>query len=336
MNWRRVLWILIIIVGLILVFARRVEILDLLNTLRRASWPFLLAAILAQFVYFFIYTWLYQMVFNLVGVRSRMGEIFPVLLTAIFVENLAPSAGFTGASVFIDDAVQRGESGSRAAEGVLLVLILEHLGLLPILVIAIFTLIVSSLFSLAELLGIIFFLLYLALFVMALFMALLVPGFVLALLSQIRQTVNLLSQRLKKRDFLPSDWAIRNFQGFQEAARTIILHPQKVGQAWAVAAIMELVNLAGLEMIFLAFRQPVDLGVLTVGYSFGFIAASLSFLPFDVGITQAVMILVYDSLGVPLSSAIVVSFVFGGLNTWLPVFLGFFLAGRTRTFGGKK
>src|SRR5512141_1974295 len=57
---------------------------------------------------------------------SKLGELIPVWFTSVFLNITAPSAGMTGAAVFIDDAARRGESPARAAAGTILVLVADY------------------------------------------------------------------------------------------------------------------------------------------------------------------------------------------------------------------
>ena len=104
----------------------------------------------------------------------------------------------------------------------------------------------------------------------------------------------------------------------------------------AIALAQQVTNLAALEAMFAAFQHPVGLGTLCAGYGLGYVFAILLFIPLDVAATQGIMIVVYDSLGVPAATAVIAVLAFGGLNTWLPVTAGVLLVQRLRPPAGKQ
>ena len=77
---------------------------------------------MGQVVFYISYTGLYHAAFYTVEVESRIADLLPVLFASIFVNVAAPSAGASGAALFVDDASRRGQSAARAAAGILLVL----------------------------------------------------------------------------------------------------------------------------------------------------------------------------------------------------------------------
>jgi phosphatidylglycerol lysyltransferase len=114
----------------------------------------------------------------------------------------------------------------------------------------------------------------------------------------------------------------------------ITAHPGRLSRTLAVALSAHLVDLASLYVLFLAFHEPVGIGVLVAGYAMGMLFWIVSITPQGIGIVEGMMALVYTSLGVPAAQATVVALAFRGLTFWLPLLIGFILLRQVKTFAG--
>ena len=101
MRVRRWLLWLLIIAFLWVVVSRFAEIEKLAETLAQGQWQWVLVASLLQVVYYIIYAAVYQAAFYTVEVKSRVGDLLPVLLASLFVNVVAPAGGTAGAALFI-------------------------------------------------------------------------------------------------------------------------------------------------------------------------------------------------------------------------------------------
>lgn len=247
---------------------------------------------------------------------------------------MAPTSGLSGAALFVDDAVRRGQSGARAAEGVLLETVAENLAVVPLLLIGLGYLSLRHVLQAYEIVGAAIFVLYVAGLAALLGAGRWNLGALRRLLAWVQHRINYLLTRLGRRRLLPENWAQSNAAALRVAATAIVANPSGVARTLGVALLQQLTNLAALEALFVAFQHPVGLGVLTAGYSLGFVFAVVLFIPFGIGVMQGIMAVIYDSLGVPPATAVVVVLAFGGLNAWLPVTAGFLFVQRFRPFGG--
>ena len=96
------------------------------------------------------------------------------------------------------------------------------------------------------------------------------------------------------------------------------------------------VDLASLYVLFLAFHNPVTLGVLVAGYAMGILFWIVSPTPQGIGVVEGIMPMVFTSLSVPSAVATAVSLAFRGLTFWLPLWIGFIILRRVRTFGAEE
>ncbi len=332
MNWRRWLFWLIVLAFLIFLFSRRLELEELWRVLREGQWQWLLVGIIFQMAYFFLYAFLFQQAFSRVEVKSRWQELLPVIFASIFVNTITPTAGFGGAALFIDDAVQRGESAARAAEGLVLTEVAEHFLTIPFIAVGLTYLSTHHALYIYEIIGIIFYFIYILILTTVLLLGHIRPQYLKKILGWVQQKVNFLSFRFRRRALLYSDWASKNTRELKAASDALVVRPAGLIPLVLVSLAQQVVNLASLWFIFLAFGLRINLGALLAGYAIGFVFAVISVLPYDIGLMQVVLILAYESLGVPASTALIAILAYGGINAWLPILTGFFTLRSIRSF----
>jgi uncharacterized membrane protein YbhN (UPF0104 family) len=158
------------------------------------------------------------------------------------------------------------------------------------------------------------------------------PSQLRRLFGWLQRAANRVGSWLKHPNLLADDWADRNTGEFVEGARAIAEHPVRLGLTLAVGVALHIVNVVGLYMLFLAFQQPVRLGTLMAGFGLGIVFWVISIIPQGTGVVEGIMALIFISLGIPKSKAIVITLTFRGLNFWLPLMIGFLALRRVRTF----
>lgn len=325
-------WALLAIL-VVLVVSRFVEIRHLVTTLAQGEWQWVLAATLLQVVYYALYAALLQAAFASAGVQSGLVRLIPVLFESIFVGTVAPAAGLTAAAVLIDDAARRDQSPARAAEGVLLVWVAALAATVPVLFAGLGYLHSRGALYAYQVAGALIFLLYVGGLCVVLMLALWRPEWLRELLARVQRVANALAGRLCRPPLLADDWAERNASESLGAALAIVRHPFRVARTLALGLATQLVNLACLYAIFLAFDRAVELGAVAAGFAVGYVFSVISVIPFDLGMVEGVMTLVYTSLGVPAARALVIAVAFRGLNAWLPIAISVFMFRLRRPFG---
>ena len=120
------LYYLLILVFLVIVVSRFTEATKLVDTLAAGKPLWIAAALLVQAIYYVVFPTVFQSALYTVEVPGRLLGLIPVWFTSVFLNITAPSAGMTGAAVFVDDAVRRGHTAARAAAGMVLVLVADY------------------------------------------------------------------------------------------------------------------------------------------------------------------------------------------------------------------
>ena len=139
---------------------------------------------------------------------------------------------------------------------------------------------------------------------------------------------------MKRPSLLPDEWPDKTSAEFTLAGEAVKENPSRLLWGLGVALASQLVDIASLYCLFLAFNQPVSLGILVTAFAMTVLFWIVSPTPNGVGVVETVMPLVYTSLGVPLSTGTIINLAFRGLTFWLPMFLGFLLLRRLRIFRG--
>mgnify|MGYP001030027966 CR=1 FL=1 len=335
MRRRWILWVLII-AFVWLVVTRFTEIQKLLDVLAQGQWEWVLAAVLLQALFFVVYAALYQAAFHTVEVESRVSELIPVLLSSWFLTVVAPSGGASTAALFADDAARRGQSPVRAAAGTVLVLLADFSSFVVILAIGLLYLFGQHSLQLYHILGSVVLFSFIAALSALLLLGVWQPDRLRYFLHWVQRNANALAQQLRRPDWLPADWADRIADEAIDASLAMVTYPQRLMRTLAVALLAHLVNLASLYALFRAFQEPIQFGPLVAGFAVGELFLVVSPTPMGIGVMEGAMILVYNSLGIATEKAAVVTLAFRGLSLWLPLFIGFFLLRRVKSFGAEE
>jgi uncharacterized protein (TIRG00374 family) len=332
LGGRRWLFLLALVGLTLLVVTRFANLQNVAETLSQGLWPWVLAGVIVHFFFFILYAALYQASFFTVGVKSRIRDLLPLVFAAVFVNAIAPSGGAGAGALFVDDAVQRGQSGARTMVGVILVLLADLGTLIPFIVAGTIFLSFQRDLRFYDTIGSIFFTIFVGGLSGALALAGSHPSQLRRLFGWLQHAANQVGSWLKHPNLLADDWADRNTSEFVEGARAIAEHPVRLGLTLAVGVVLHIVNVVGLYMLFLAFQQPVRLGTLMAGFGLGIVFWVISIIPQGTGVVEGIMALIFISLGIPKSKAIVITLTFRGLNFWLPLLIGFLALRRVRTF----
>ena len=331
MKLRWILWLLVILFIWIVV-SRFTELEKLVRTLSQGRWQWVGIAALLQVVYYLLYTGLYQSAFYTVEVESRVVELLPVTFASIFLNVAAPSGGASGAALFVDDAVHRGQSGARTTVGTLLVLAADFTSFALVLSAGILYLFLLHDLKIYEIAAAIILVVLTVGLTALLGLGLWAPELLRQLLLRLQRIVNRLGVLIKRPGLLPENWAEKNSGEFTQAALAISTHPGRLGRTFLVALAAHSIDLLSLAALFVAFNQPVSPGVLVAGYAMGVLFWIVSITPQGIGVVEGMMALVFTSLGVPAERATLIALSFRGLTFWLPLLVGFLLLRRLRLF----
>jgi phosphatidylglycerol lysyltransferase len=328
-------WIFLVLTVLFLwvIVSRFTELKQLETTLAGGQWTWVLAAILSQMVYYTVFASSYQAAFYAVGIDTRTRDLIPVTLGSLFVNVVVPVGGAGGAALFAEDLSRRGKSAARAATGVLLQLIADWTSFALILITGLVYLFIEHDLKSYEVVAAGILLLMTVGLAGVLVLGIWKPDLLRRLFSWSQRTANWLFGRLRRSLSLADDWAQKNAEEFNQAAAAVASQPSRLMRTVAIALLAHALDIVTLYIVFLAFNQPVSLGVLVAGYAICILFWVVSPTPQGIGIVEGMVALTFTSLGIPGAVAATVALAFRGLTFWLPMLLGFFAVQRIRTIG---
>lgn len=336
MKTRRWLLLLLIVSFVWLVVTRANEVEHLAETLAGGIWQWILAAGLLQVAYFVTQARIFQLCLRLVGVRSRLADLVPVFLGSMFINAVAPSGGTAGLALYVDDAVQRGESGARAAAGTLLGIVGGYAGFGVILVYGLVYLQLQASVRIYEIVAAVALLLFTLLLTGLLGLGALRPQALFSALTRFQNVVNSVASRLGRDAILNGDWAEDMGGEFAAAAGAARQNPRGFVAILAWSVLSYLVNAASLYAVFLAFGQAASVPVVLTAFAIGHLFVIIAPSPQGVGFVETILPVTLGGLGLRSAAATIVVLAYRGLAFWLPMLAGFFMLQRLRSLGGKE
>jgi uncharacterized protein (TIRG00374 family) len=329
---RQIIFALLLAVFTYYIFTHASELNAIVDALSQGSWRWLLLAVATQVLYFYVYTKMTQRAFLVVDIKRHTKELFPLVLGALFVNVLAPTAGNSGTILFADDAAKRKESSTRAVVGYLVSIVSSYASFFTLLLFTVIFLQRNHLLNDYEVTGALLFILPTVIPPLLLFFANKKPTAVIHFLSWIKRTFNKVTGFFKLKKRLAEEWPQNISDELQTASEIIGGHKKRLVETLSLALLSHLINIISLYVIFFAFDIKIHYGALIAGYVFAEVVRVISPQPEGVGAVEAVIVLIFTSFGVPLLSATAIAIVFRGLNFWAPLGLGFFYLQRLKSF----
>jgi uncharacterized protein (TIRG00374 family) len=314
---------LFLLLATYLVLENRDELERMVNVLQRGHLVWLGLGALVQLTWLVNTAMVYRAVYGLLGMRTQLAPLLPLVATSNFVNVAAPSGGIGGIAIFVADARRRNLSTARVTIAGVLFVLFDYFGVLCALALGLIVLFRRNHLNGAEVVA------SAILLLMALALAgLLVLGVRSAralerVLVGSARAVNRLVHPLLRRDYLSEvrahAFAVEASEGLSEL-RT---HWSEYALPAALALASKALLISILFLTFLAFDQPFSTGTLVAGWSIGYLFVIVSPTPAGLGFVEGAMTLVLTTLGVPRGAALVIALAYRALTFWLPFGYGF-------------
>jgi phosphatidylglycerol lysyltransferase len=286
----------------------------------RAEW--LIAAAFFQILYYTLYGVLYWSAFRAVEVDSRSLKLIPLVLGSLAVSVAAPGGTAVGATLFINDAVKRGQSPVRAAAGTMLVVIAELSGVALLTLIAIRSLFTQGMLKPYQITCAGILLLIILLLAAIITVGIWRPEVVERLTSLAARITNWFFRLLRRHEPLRPGWSDEVSEEIIASAVALRQRPMDVAMTFAIAFLMFVVDIISMALIFPAFGQAISFGKLLAGFALGMLFWIVSPTPQGIGVVESVMALAYGSFGVPPAKALLIALAFRGMTFWIPMLVG--------------
>lgn len=329
--WRQIALLLLFLgisVSVVLGFTNPSEFA---STMASAAWSWMIVSVLLFALSFYLWAWLYRLGLAAAGVEVRTSALLGPVMVSIFLNTAAP----VGEAVFVDYAIEHGQSGAKAAAGTILALAVDLGTTVPFIIAGLVFLRSEGKMPLYYVVVSAMFVFVVLLMFGALWAARVRPARLEAALRWSQRTLNRVARLFKRRERELGTWAGRSAQQFSEAAAYMAGRRGVLVLGVLVGLLFHAINAAGLYTLCLAFGQKVSLGTVTAAFSMSVVLYVIAVTPQGVGPTEGVMALLLTNRGAGSAVAVVIALTYRIFNIWVPILIGYLVARRMRIFGGR-
>lgn len=315
---------LISIVLIVVVLEHFAEAQRVVAVLQRASWGWVLVALVLQGS---TYAAVAALFFNLTAVLGHpvpLRRLYRLAVAMVFLNNAFPAAGASGAAFLTKTLRRDGIGTSKSLLLSALYYLFNWFTFFSFLAVGFLLLFAAHRTSGVQILLGAVSLLTAATFVVA---VVLLARHRVRFVAVVRFVAHLLSRVLRwfRRRGPDPVSAAASAGLFHDGFTATLAHPGTFSRTLMASGLEHLLDLLTIAAVFAAFAQPINLGVLIVGYFLASLLAFLSFIPTGLGIFEGSLVGLYTALGVPFEAAAVTVLVYRALSFWLPIPFGFAL-----------
>jgi len=301
------------------------KLTDVVETLAKGAWYLLIAVIGIQAIGIINKGAFYHSLYDYFGVKDSLRRLITLTMASNFINLATPSAGLSGAAVFISEAERQGMSKSRATFVNIFAYFLIYACFVLILLFGLFYLLFNhqlhqyQIISAAILFGML--LLAVILFLVA------VKGAsrVKKLFIYVARIVNFFAKLMQKKT------NVIDKEDIQIISHEIHLCLRLIQKNWKHlwlpvlhVFLWEIIDILTLYYLFLTLRYAIYPGTLIAAYAIGILFSLVSITPNGVGIVETTMVLVLSGLGVPVEYAAIAVVGYRLFTFWIPFILGYF------------
>jgi glycosyltransferase 2 family protein len=329
---RKILISLVLFLAVIFVILRFSEFKDILNTLHRSNYRFLIAAVIIELIWMFNSATDYGSVFRLVGLGEKITHLVLVSSAANFVNVVAPSVGIGGMAVFLDDAARQNHPIGRVTVVGVLYILFNYLAFFCVLALGFTVLIRRNNLNAGELTAATILLAIAAGVAFLLYLGYRSAEQLGNTLAWLARLVNRIMRPFIHRDYLKQE---RAHSFADEMAEGIsMLQGKRKEMLWPF--LFALNNFALLICVlaftFLAWGTPFTVGTLVGGFAIAYLFLIVSPTPSGLGVVEGVMTITLNTLRVEWAAAALITLTYRFITFWFPLAVG---AVAFRILGGK-
>jgi len=319
---RKFLLAVAFVLGIYFVISNFSELKEIQRVLARADLGFLLLALLLQVAQFLAVARGFQTVYQALGVDEKLGRLFLLWASALFVNTIAPSAGVGGMAMFISDARRRGHSSAKVMVAGTIFLFYDYLAVLFFLALGIIVLIRRGKLSMAEIIATVILALLATGLGALVWLGLRSAASLERLLVRLALGVNRLLMPIIRRPYLSEQRARDFVHELGEGAQALRVSPNRLLPP-AIYATASMALLVGIWLVvFLAFGEAVSPGTLISVFSVSYLFLIVSPTPAGIGFVEGAATLLLRSFGFSLESAAILVLAYRAITYWIPLAIG--------------
>jgi uncharacterized protein (TIRG00374 family) len=329
---RKIIISLVLFLGIVFVILRLSELKNVLDTLHRSNYRWLIAAIIIEILWLFNSASGYGSIFHLVGIKEKTSHLVLVATAANFVNVIAPSVGIGGMAVFLDDATRQNHSTGRVTVVGVLYILFDYLAFFCVLALGFLVLIRRNNLNAGELTAAAILLAIAAGVAFLLYLGYKSAERLGSALAWLARLVNRFMRPFIHRNYIQEERA--NSFALEVAEGIAMLRGKRKELLWPfLFALNNFVLLIGvLACTFLAWGTPFSVGTLVGGFAISYLFLIVSPTPSGLGVVEGVMTIALNTLRVEWAAAALITLTYRFITLWFPLAVG---AIAFRILGGK-
>jgi len=335
---RKFIIAIVMVLGFFFIVGRFSELETFSNTIQRGVWIFIFLAVLTEVFWLLLLPLSFKVIYQVIGIKESLLGLLPVVLSANFVNIIAPSAGVSGITMLIAHARRQGYSSARAMIAGSLFVEFDYFGFLCMLMLGLLVLVRRNNLTAVEITASLIFGLVALVMTILLYLGTQSAEALGNALTWISRLVNRVAHPFIHRQYL-SEVNARSFaHDAAEGLSEFRLNPRKILQPILLALLNKSLLVLVLFFVFLAFKVPVTPGTIIAGFSIGYLFLIVSPTPAGLGFVEGSLTLVLSSMYISLETAAILTLVYRGITFWMPFVVGmvaFRVTGTTKKDGGR-
>jgi glycosyltransferase 2 family protein len=319
---RKILLILFFFIAAAIAILSLGELKHTWHTLQHSNFIFMALAILLMLCWTLNDASIYRSFFNLMDLREKFWHLVLLSSATSFVNVVAPSGGFGGVAVFVDDAGKRGQPRGLAAAVGALYLFMDYAAFMVILALGWAVYIRRNDLKPGEITAS-----FIMLGIVLSLGALIYIGShsgerlgrVLAWLSrQINRVLWPILHREYFREIAAQEFGVEVAEGLS----ILRLKHRKILIPFLFALNGKIFQTLILGVTFMAFDVPFSVGTIIAGFASAYLFLIVSPTPYGIGIVETLLPLALTSLGVAWEDAVIITLTYRSITFWIPLAFG--------------
>lgn len=319
---RKLLFALVLLLGVVFIFFNIAEVEQIANTLRQGDWRFIVFAVAIEFVWLLNLSASFFVIYRAIGLDEGLSNLFIQVSAANFVNVVAPSGGMGGITIFISEGRKKGYSSARVTVAGVLVVLFEYLGFLCVLTLGLIVLFRRNHLSLGELIPSAILFSVACVLATVLYLGMRSSRALGSALAWMSRLVNRLLWPFVHRPYIEEHKAYTFAEDAGAGLKELRQKPRNLVPPLLLALSNKSLLICILWLMFLAFRVPYSIGTLVAGFSIGYLFFIVSPTPAGLGFVEGALTLGLRSLNVSLGAATVLTLAYRGVTFWVPFFFG--------------
>ena len=319
---RKILIILFFFISIGIAILSLGELKNTWRTLRHSDVRFMLLAIILLFCWILNEAAGYRSLYKLMDIREKLQHLVLLASASSFINVVAPTGGFGGVAVFVDDAGKRGHPRGLAAAVGALYLFLEYTAFMIILGMGWVVFIRRNDLKPGEITAS-FIMLGIVVGMGTLIYIGSRSGEKLGrILGWMAHRINQILWLFLHREYF-HEIAAHEF-GVEVAEGLSILRTKHRGIIipFLFALNSKIIQTLILAMTFMAFGVPYSIGTIVAGFASAYLFLIVSPTPSGIGVVETLLPLALTSLSVAWEDSVIITLMYRGITFWIPLILG--------------